>query len=137
MFLAGEDGPELIVNAGGSQVFTAAETQRILSGDADGDNTTGLTFDIPELLSQLIDYSRAERPTLEDMANDLEEAGNSYNSSYGANQTINYSPSFHIEGSAPSEIVEKVRGAEKISKSEFAKLMREYQLDQSRIKFKQ
>lgn len=135
VFLAGEDGPELIVNAGGSQVFTAAETQRILSGDADGDNTTGLTFDIPELLSQLIDYSRAERPTLEDMANDLEEAGNSYNSSYGANQTINYSPSFHIEGSAPSEIVEKVRGAEKISKSEFAKLMREYQLDQNRIKF--
>lgn len=136
VFLAGEEGPELIVNAEGSQVFTAAETQRILSGDADGENSTELSFDIPELFSQLMDYSGAKRPTFEDMANNIEEAGNTYNSSFGANQTIHYSPSFHIEGATSSNLIEKVRGAEKISKAEFAKLMRDYKLDRERLSFK-
>jgi hypothetical protein len=39
-FIAGENGPELIVGAGGSKVFTTAETGRMLSGPPNGSPTS-------------------------------------------------------------------------------------------------
>ena len=132
VFLAGEEGPELIVNAEGSQVFTAAETQRILSGEADG---TQYSIDVPELIRQLTEDAENAKPTFSDMANDLDGETNNYNSSSAVNH-ITYSPTYQINGSSNESIMEGVRKADKMSKSEFAKMMREYELESKRTSFK-
>lgn len=132
VFLAGEEGPELIVNAEGSQVFTAAETQRILSGEADG---TQYSIDVPELIRQLTEDAENAKPTFSDMASDLDGETNNYNSSSAVNH-ITYSPTYQINGSSNESIMEGVRKADKMSKSEFAKMMREYELESKRTSFK-
>lgn len=132
VFLAGEEGPELIVNAEGSQVFTAAETQKILSGEADG---TQYSIDVPELIRQLTEDAENAKPTFSDMASDLDGETNNYNSSSAVNH-ITYSPTYQINGSSNESIMEGVRKADKMSKSEFAKMMREYELESKRTSFK-
>ena len=132
VFLAGEEGPELIVNAEGSQVFTAAETQRILSGEADG---TQYSIDVPELIRQLTEDAENAKPTFSDIANDLDSETNNYNSSSAVNH-ITYSPTYQINGSSNESIMEGIRKADKMSKSEFAKMMREYELESKRTSFK-
>ena len=132
VFLAGEEGPELIVNAEGSQVFTAAETQRILSGEADG---TQYYIDVPELIRQLTEDAENAKPTFSDIASDLDGETNNYNSSSAVNH-ITYSPTYQINGSSNESIMEGVRKADKMSKSEFAKMMREYELESKRTSFK-
>ena len=132
VFLAGEEGPELIVNAEGSQVFTAAETQRILSGEADG---TQCSIDVPELIRQLTEDAENAKPTFSDMANELDSETNNYNSSSAVNH-ITYSPTYQINGNSNESIMEGVRKADKMSKSEFAKMMRDYELETKRTSFK-
>ena len=131
VFLAGEEGPELIVNAEGSQVFTAAETQKILSGEADG---AQYSFDIPELMRQLTEDAENEKPTFSDIATDLDSETNNYENS--AVYHITYSPTYQINGSSNESIMEGVKKADKMSKSEFAKMMREYELESKRTSFK-
>lgn len=135
VFLAGEEGPELIVNAAGSQVFTAAETQRILSGDVD-ENGNSISFDVPELIKQLADEAITERPRFEDMANSLESETNNYDNSLSSVQHISYSPTYQINGNSNADIINGVKEANKLSKAEFAKMMKEYELDRRRISFK-
>ena len=134
VFLAGEEGPELIVNAEGSQVFTAAETQRILSGEADA-NGNQYAFDVPELVRQLTEDAENAKPTFSDMANVLDSETNNYNSTSTV-QNFNYNPSYQITGSSNESIMDGVRKADKMSKSEFAKMMRDYELETKRTSFK-
>ena len=135
VFLAGEEGPELIVNAEGSQVFTAAETQRILSGDADEESGDRYSFDLPELIRQLAEDDDASRPTLAERADALDSGDSNSYSSSSVNH-ISYSPTYQINGSSNESIMEGVRKADKMSKSEFAKMMREYELEFKRTSFK-
>lgn len=134
VFLAGEEGPELIVNAGGSQVFTAAETKQILSGNVD-ESGNSYSFDVPELIRQLFEDSETEKPQLEDMAYELENGSTTNNSSSTINH-VSYSPTFQINGSSNAEIIDGVKEASRMSKAEFAKMMKEYELDNKRVKFK-
>ena len=135
VFLAGEEGPELIVNAEGSQVFTAAETQRILNGDADEESGDRYSFDLPELIRQLAEDDDASRPTLAERADALDSGDSNSYSSSSVNH-ISYSPTYQINGSSNESIMEGVRKADKMSKSEFAKMMREYELEFKRTSFK-
>ena len=136
IFLAGEQGPELVVNAKGSQVFTAAETQKILSGDANvesGDSTVTM-LNIPELMSQLLAESASDKLSLEDMTQNLiSEPNNNYDNS--STNSFTYAPTYQITGNSNSEIMESVRKTDKMSKSEFAKMMREYNKERSRVSF--
>lgn len=134
VFLAGEEGPELILNAEGSQVFTAAETQRILSGDAD-ESGSSYQFDIPELIRQLTEDAGA-RPSFDEMASYLSNETNNYSSSSSSVNHITYSPTYQINGNSSESIVEGVKKADKMSKAEFAKMMREYNLDEARKSFR-
>ena len=134
VFLAGEEGPELIVNAAGSQVFTAAETQRILSGDVD-ESGNSYSFDVPELIKQLADEASAERPRFEDMANTLESETNNYDNSSSSVNHISYAPTYQINGGSNADIINGVKEASKMSKAEFAKMMKEYELDKKRVRF--
>ena len=135
MFLAGEEGPELIVNAEGSQVFTAAETQRILSGDADAESGDRYSFDLPELIRQLAEDADASRPTLAERADALDSGDSNSYSSSSVNH-ISYSPTYQINGNSNEAIMDGVRRADKMSKSEFAKMMREYESDVKRSSFR-
>lgn len=135
VFLAGEEGPELIVNAEGSQVFTAAETQRILSGDADEESGDRYSFDLPELIRQLAEDADASRPTLAERADALDSGDSNSYSSSSVNH-ISYSPTYQINGSSNEAIMDGIRKADKMSKSEFAKMMREYELESKRTSFK-
>ena len=137
VFLAGEEGPELIVNAEGSQVFTAAETKQILSGNVEEyGSDASYSFDFPELMRQLADEASKERPSFEEMASGLENSSQTNYNSSSAVSTITYSPVFQISGTSNESLVDGVKQAEKMSKSEFAKMMRDYKLDQERISFK-
>ncbi len=134
VFLAGEEGPELILNAEGSQVFTAAETQRILSGDAD-ESGSSYQFDVPELIRQLTEDAGV-RPSFDEMASYLSNETNNYSSSSSSVNHITYSPTYQINGNSSESIVEGVKKADKMSKAEFAKMMREYNLDEARKSFR-
>ena len=134
VFLAGEEGPELIINAEGSQVFTAAETQRILSGEADG-TAEQYAFDLPELVRQLAESTENPGTTFTERANALDSGGFDNYSSSSVNH-ISYSPTYQINGSSNEAIMDGVRRADKMSKSEFAKMMREYESDIKRTSFK-
>ena len=137
VFLAGEEGPELILNAEGSQVFTAAETKQILSGNVEEyGSDASYSFDFPELMRQLADEASKERPSFEEMASGLENSSQTNYNSSSAVSTITYSPVFQISGTSNESLVDGVKQAEKMSKSEFAKMMRDYKLDQERISFK-
>lgn len=135
VFLAGEEGPELIVNAEGSQVFTAAETQRILSGDADEESGNQYTFDLPELIRQLAEDADNSKPTLAERADALDNGDSNSYSSSSVNH-ISYSPTYQINGNSNEAIMDGVRRADKMSKSEFAKMMREYESDVKRSSFR-
>ena len=132
VFLAGEKGPELIVNAKGSQVFTAAETKRILSGYPD-ENGSAYSFDVPELIRQLSE--QAARPSFEEMAAEI-DSETSYDNHSSTVRTINYSPTYQINGASGSAVIDGVKQADRLSKAEFAKMMREYEQDVKRITFK-
>ena len=134
VFLAGEEGPELIINAEGSQVFTAAETQRILSGEADG-TAEQYAFDLPELVRQLTESTENPGTTFTERANALDSGGFDNYSSSSVNH-ISYSPTYQINGNSNEAIMDGVRRADKMSKSEFAKMMREYEIDVKRTSFK-
>ena len=134
VFLAGEEGPELIINAEGSQVFTAAETQRILSGEADG-TAEQYAFDLPELMRQLAESTENPGTTFSERANALDSGGFDNYSSSSVNH-ISYSPTYQINGNSNEAIMDGVRRADKMSKSEFAKMMREYESDVKRTSFK-
>lgn len=134
VFLAGEEGPELIINAEGSQVFTAAETQRILSGEADG-TAEQYAFDLPELVRQLAESTENPGTTFTERANALDSGGFDNYSSSSVNH-ISYSPTYQINGNSNEAIMDGVRRADKMSKSEFAKMMREYESDVKRTSFK-
>ncbi|MDO4893591.1 MAG: phage tail tape measure protein, partial [Eubacteriales bacterium] len=134
IFLAGEKGPELIVNAKGSQVFTAAETQRILYGNADGsdsyDNTVAM-FDIPELIAQLMPKKPRGGLTLSEMASNIGDTTTD-NSSH----TFIHSPTYNISAKSESSIADTIRKADKLSKAEFEKYMKEYESSRKRVSFK-
>ena len=134
VFLAGEEGPELIINAEGSQVFTAAETQRILSGEADS-AAEQYAIDLPELVRQLAESTENPGTTFTERANALDSGGFDNYSSSSVNH-ISYSPTYQINGSSNESIMEGVRKADKMSKSEFAKMMRDYELETKRTSFK-
>ncbi len=132
VFLAGEKGPELIINAKGSQVFTAAETKRILSGYPD-ENGSAYSFDVPELIRQLAE--QPVRPSFEEMAAGI-DSETSYDNHSSTVRTINYSPTYQINGASGSGVIDGVKQADRLSKAEFAKMMREYEQDVKRITFK-
>lgn len=123
IFIAGEKGPELIVNAGGSQVFTAAETQRILAGLDDNGNSYAI--DLKELFNQQFGGK-----SLGDLSNKLNQ--NIVNSEDNSQQ-ITYAPVIHISGDGKAEDVNK---AIQMSMTEFKKLMDRYNKENSRRKFK-
>ncbi len=134
IFLAGEKGPELVVNAEGSQVFTAAETQRILYGNADGsdsyDNTVAM-FDIPELIAQLMPKKPRGGLTLSEMASNIGDTTTD-NSSH----TFIHSPTYNISAKSESSIADTIRKADKLSKAEFERYMKEYESSRKRVSFK-
>lgn len=132
VFLAGEKGPELIVNAKGSQVFTAAETKRILSGYPD-ENGGAYSFDVPELIRQLAE--QPIRPSFDEMDARL-NSETSYDNHSSSVRTITYSPTYQINGASGSGVIDGVKQADRLSKAEFAKMMREYEQDVKRITFK-
>ena len=126
VFIAGEKGPELVVNAGGSQVFTAAETQRILSGIDDDGNSYAI--DLRELFRQ-----QFSSLSLNEMSDKLSQ--NIISNDDNSQQTITFSPviQFKNEGSVSQA---DVNNALTISMSEFTRLMDRYNKDKNRRKFK-
>jgi TP901 family phage tail tape measure protein len=135
IFLAGEEGPELVVNAKGSQVFTAAETQRILSGDADGaeeNNQTVTMFDVSELVSQLMPKKPKGGLTLSDMYNNIGASTTDNSSTYH----VTYAPVIQVKSEGGHIDKGEIQKASRISQNEFDKFMRRYEKEQKRIKFK-
>ncbi|MGN1125850.1 MAG: hypothetical protein ACI4RI_00265, partial [Ruminococcus sp.] len=126
VFIAGEKGPELVVNAGGSQVFTAAETQKILSGIDDNGNSYAI--DLQELFKQ-----QFSSLSLNEMSDKLSQ--NIISNDDNSQQTITFSPviQFKNEGSMSQT---DVNNALTISMSEFTRLMDRYNKDKNRRKFK-
>lgn len=138
VFLAGEQGPELVVNAEGSQVFTAAETQRILGGDADEskeDSAYNYSFDIPELYKQLMDNlnTTVKGQSLENAVQNFDNVTNNNDSS-----SIVFSPNITVtvSGGKNSDIEQGVQKAVKISLQDFEKMMKQYDRRIERKKFK-
>lgn len=123
MFIAGEKGPELVVNAGGSQVFTADETARILSGI--DNNGNGYAIDLQELFKQQF--------SLSDLSDKLNQ--NISSNDDNSQQIITFSPVIQVDGN-DSDMSKKINKAMTMSMSEFSKLMDKYNKDKSRRKFK-
>jgi TP901 family phage tail tape measure protein len=135
IFLAGEEGPELVVNAKGSQVFTAAETQRILSGDADGAegyNQAVAMFDVSELIAQLMPKKPRGGFTLSDMAQNIGDTTTDNSSTYH----ITYAPNIQVKSEGVNISREDIQKANNMSLSEFSKLMDKYIKNNNRVKFK-
>lgn len=136
IFIAGEEGPELIVNAGGSQVFTADETKQILNGNSETDSSgSSLTaiLNIPELISQILDGSAKDRLSIEDIAgNIMNDSQNNYDNSVSS---VTYSPTYQINSDQGSSVIEAVKKAEKMSQEEFAKMMKQYNKSVARKSF--
>ena len=136
IFIAGEEGPELIVNAGGSQVFTADETRQILNGNSETDSSgSSLTaiLNIPELISQILDGSAKDRLSIEDIAgNIMNDSQNNYDNSVSS---VSYSPTYQINSDQGSSVIETVKKAEKMSQEEFAKMMKQYNKSVARKSF--
>lgn len=131
IFLAGEEGPELIVNAKGSQVFTAAETQRILSGEADTTGNQTITMlDVPELIAQLA--PRKPGLSLSDMADNISNTTNDNSSTFH----VTYAPTIQVKSEGGRIDRSEIQKASRMTQNEFAKFMQQYEKDRKRTKFK-
>lgn len=135
VFLAGENGPELIVNAPDSHVFTAHETQELLDGKyRQGDNSTTVSVDVPGMLKQLSELklqSNNSKPSVSDKASNIVNSGTTnYNNS--DNSSIIFSPTYEIHGSANQKDIER---ANEISQADFEKMMKKYEKSKKRRSF--
>lgn len=138
IFIAGEEGPELIVNAGGSQVFTADETRQILNGDSETDSSgSSLTtiLNIPELISQILEDSEKDKLSIKDIAgNIMNDSQNNYDNSVSS-ANITYSPTYQINSNQGASVMDDIKKAEKMSQEEFAKMMKQYNKSVARKSF--
>jgi hypothetical protein len=138
IFIAGEEGPELIVGQKGAKVFTASETQKILSGNADGNTQESsdynYSFDIPELYSQLLENlsNTAKSQSLEKAVQDYSDITNNDNSS------ISFAPQITVTvtGGKSSDVEQGVQKAVNMSLQQFEKLMKQYTRSTERKNFK-
>lgn len=135
VFLAGENGPELIVNAPDSHVFTAHETQELLDGKyRQGNNNTTVSVDVPGMLKQLSELklqSNNSKPSVSDKASNIVKSGTTnYNNS--DNSSIIFSPTYEIHGSANQKDIER---ANEISQADFEKMMKKYEKSKKRRSF--
>ena len=135
VFLAGENGPELIVNAPDSHVFTAHETQELLDGKyRQGNNNTTVSVDVPGMLKQLSELklqSNNSKPSVGDKASNIVNSGTTnYNNS--DNSSIIFSPTYEIHGSANQKDIER---ANEISQADFEKMMKKYEKSKKRRSF--
>lgn len=135
VFLAGENGPELIVNAPDSHVFTAHETQELLDGKfRQGDNNATVSIDVPGMLKQLSELklrSNNIKPSVSDKASNIVNSGTTnYNNS--DNSSIIFSPTYEIHGSSSQKDIER---ANEISQADFEKMMKKYEKSKKRRSF--
>ena len=135
VFLAGENGPELIVNAPDSHVFTAHETQELLDDKyRQGNNNTTVSIDVPGMLKQLSELklqSNNSKPSVSDKASNIVNSGTTnYNNS--DNSSIIFSPTYEIRGSASQKDIER---ANEISQADFEKMMKKYEKSKKRRSF--
>lgn len=131
MFIAGEEGPELIVGAKGSRVFTAQETEAILGSQAEGN----ITYNIPELLLQLFEM-KTGKSTFGDFANALDDKKSpaDNNNNNGGGISVVYSPVYNVSGSANNS--DEIQRVAKISQADFEKYMKQYEKDMIRTNFR-
>lgn len=137
--LFGMNGNNAMVGgeAGAEAILPLAELWKNMGSFIDRaiNNPSGTIGSVIQLLAQRVeDFAvGSQRTPIAALAGGIATSGSAANDDRTGGVTIHYAPVYRFEGEAPSKT--DLVAAEKMSQSEFDKMMRQWQKDKGRVKF--
>lgn len=139
-FIAGEEGPELITNAPGRVVYTAAQTQQIMERSQQAaasvaamPETQKVTMNTAAQVPQVQKFYSETPETVE--TNKAPEVIQTAGSGGGYNVTVNNNPTIVVNGDTPGDLEEKLEQNNQKLLREFEEITRQKNEDERRSEY--
>ncbi|MCA5576567.1 phage tail tape measure protein [Enterocloster clostridioformis] len=139
-FIAGEEGPELITNAPGRVVYTAAQTQQIMERSQQAaasvaamPETQKVTMNTAAQVPQVQKFYSETPETVE--TNKAPEVVQTAGSGGGYNVTVNNNPTIVVNGDTPGDLEEKLEQNNQKLLREFEEITRQKNEDERRSEY--